>query len=341
MRNEELANLLNPNHLHLILLPTENCNFRCTYCYEDFEIGRMEDAIILAIKILIEKRLPKLRTLSLSWFGGEPLIAKDIVKELTGYAQQAAATSGVVFYSDMTTNGYTLNKPTFDSLIQLGIRSYQISLDGDESEHDKTRKLVSDKGSFARIWSNLLSMKSSEEQFQIVLRVHLHHENFESVKVLLMKINHEFGSDTRFSIFMKAVGNWGGEKVKEMNLIKSSVDTIAELNTYLDQLGWYLPRTSALSESSIKACYAALPNSLVIRADGSLAKCTVAFNDERNRVGKINNDGTLSIENQAMQSFMRGFQSMNATDLHCPIKEMPKKVQVIQFHKNLELSGVL
>ncbi|NVI84315.1 radical SAM protein [Janthinobacterium sp. BJB401] len=333
MINKEFYNLLDPNHLQLILLPTENCNFRCTYCYEDFEVGRMKDDTIKAIKILIRKRLSKIHSLSLSWFGGEPLIAKDIVKDITAYAQQAAAEAGAVFYADITTNAYTLNKFTFESLAELGIRSYQISLDGDKIEHDKTRKLTSGNGSFSKIWSNLISIKSSKLQFQIVLRIHLHKDNVESVKLLLDKIYHEFYSDERFSIFFKAVGDWGGDRVKEMNLMMSSAEVIAGLNTYLTQLGWYLPRTSEVIESTVRACYAALPNSFVIRADGSLAKCTVAFNDERNGVGKINSDGTLTIENKAMQSFMRGFQSMNPLDLLCPIKEMPKKVQVIQFYK--------
>ncbi|PJJ00771.1 hypothetical protein BX264_1060 [Streptomyces sp. 2333.5] len=38
---EELVAALTDRTLHLIILPTEQCNFRCTYCYEDFSVGRM------------------------------------------------------------------------------------------------------------------------------------------------------------------------------------------------------------------------------------------------------------------------------------------------------------
>src|SRR4051812_40673958 len=90
----------------------------------------------------------------------------------------------------------------------------------------------------------------------------------------------ELGQDTSFSIFLKAVGNWGGEEVKKMNLLKSDTEYISELKNYLDELGWFLPRKNMeKKEESLHACYAALPNSFVIRADGSLAKCTIAFND--------------------------------------------------------------
>ncbi|MDC8757482.1 radical SAM protein [Janthinobacterium fluminis] len=296
--------------------------------------------------MLIGKRLPNLRTLSLSWFGGAPLIAKDIVKDLTQYAQESASSAKITFSSDMTTNAYTMNRETFSDLLELGITSYQISLDGNAEEHDKTRKLVSQKGTFEKIWQNLLAMRALSTPFNIVLRVHLHADNVESVKELLSRISQDFAEDPRFSIFLKAVGNWGGEKVGAMNLIKSPTDTISDLNQILRQSGWFERRETRQSNAAtknqvpqVRACYAALPNSFVIRADGSLAKCTVAFNDPRNRIGQLNDDGTLSIEKESMHSFMRGLKSMQPSDLACPIKEMPQRTQVISFHKSVEIGG--
>ena len=36
-----LASCLSNRRLELIVMPTEQCNFRCIYCYEDFRMGRM------------------------------------------------------------------------------------------------------------------------------------------------------------------------------------------------------------------------------------------------------------------------------------------------------------
>lgn len=333
MQRANLANLIKPRHLELIILPTENCNFRCTYCYEDFEIGRMEDRTVYAIKKLIDSRLRNLDSLTISWFGGEPLMAKDIVMDINRHAMTVAAKSGVHFSSNATTNAYSLNKATFHSLIQLGLNSYQISLDGDKVEHDKTRKLANSKGTFLKIWQNLLSMKESNLNFSILLRIHVHLDNLISVKDLLSRINNEFGMDVRFNIFLKAVGNWGGEGVKKMNLTKTaSQDVITDLAKHLEIIGWNTPRSYSNESPSIHVCYAALPTSFVIRADGNLAKCTVAFNDPRNVVGKINDDGTLYIENEAMHGFMRGFKNLNSDELRCPIQGMPAKAQPISFY---------
>src|SRR5947209_19415198 len=86
-----VVDALDPKRLHLILLPTEQCNFRCTYCYEDFSIGRMNPETIQGVKRLIDRRLEGLGFLSVSWFGGEPLLACDIIEDISESIVRAAA----------------------------------------------------------------------------------------------------------------------------------------------------------------------------------------------------------------------------------------------------------
>lgn len=322
--------------LELILLPTEQCNFRCTYCYEDFEIGQMKPNTVEAIKKLITARLPMLKQFVISWFGGEPLVAKSVVYDLCDFAQQACAQAGVAFFSNMTTNAFGLDRGTFDRLVQLDVRSYQISLDGDEDAHNQTRKLMSGRGSFQKIWDNLLQLRASPADFKIMLRLHIHQDNVASIERLLGKITAAFGADPRFIIFMKAVGNWGGTSVKSMSLVRDAKDIIADNEQMLADAGWFAPRGGRPTGGNLVPCYAARPSSFVIRADGALAKCTVAFNDPRNRVGSINDDGTLNIENEKMRNFMRGFQSLDDAELKCPMHGMPKldEVKVIKFEKH-------
>ena len=71
----EIQTCLDNRELHLILLPTEACNFRCVYCYESFRLKRMEPWVVEGIKRLLSRRAPDLRALSISWFGGEPPLA--------------------------------------------------------------------------------------------------------------------------------------------------------------------------------------------------------------------------------------------------------------------------
>ena len=103
------------NYLNLIILPTEACNFRCTYCYETFENKKMPRPVVNGIKSLIDRRGEDLDRLDVSWFGGEPLLALDVITEISKHALDAAKTEGFTFGSGMTTNGYFLNQ---DRLLQ-------------------------------------------------------------------------------------------------------------------------------------------------------------------------------------------------------------------------------
>jgi uncharacterized protein len=125
-------------NFNLILLPTERCNFRCIYCYEDYSVGKMKQETILGIKGLLDRRCADLDRLNVSWFGGEPLVAKSIVFEISEYATKLTHKyAGLVYTGDMTTNGYLLNYDTAKALADVGVRNYQISLDGPRDVHNQ------------------------------------------------------------------------------------------------------------------------------------------------------------------------------------------------------------
>src|SRR5882672_11088607 len=121
--------------LNLILFSTEKCNFRCFYCYEDFKLGKMPSSIQEGIIQLLNRRAPTLRNLELSWFGGEPLLAVDVIENLCTSALSLAASNGFLYRSNITTNGFHLTHELAERLSGLGVNFYQITLDGDESVH--------------------------------------------------------------------------------------------------------------------------------------------------------------------------------------------------------------
>ena len=140
MENERLLECISDRLLQLIILPTEACNFRCVYCYETFEIGKMKRPVITGILALIKKRLPDLNRLVLSWFGGEPLLAVDVIQAISEQVLSVLPNyPRVRYYADMSTNGYVLDTELFQRLLGWNIRTYQISFDGPEEVHDRKR----------------------------------------------------------------------------------------------------------------------------------------------------------------------------------------------------------
>ncbi|MCA1709363.1 MAG: hypothetical protein LC808_41230, partial [Actinobacteria bacterium] len=78
-------------------------------------------------------------------------------------------------------------------------------------------------------------------------------------------------------------------------------------------------------------CYASKPNSLMIRPDGAVGKCTVALKDARNNLGRINPDGTLEIDQAKVKPWIRGFVSLNEVELACPyVGLVPGRLPIIE-----------
>lgn len=115
VHEDYIARYVDPN-LHLIVLPTEQCNFRCVYCYESFLRGTMGPELQSGLRTFVQHQ-PSLKHFSLSWFGGEPLVARDVVLENTRYFKQYCDESGVEFICAATTNAYLLTPEYADQVI--------------------------------------------------------------------------------------------------------------------------------------------------------------------------------------------------------------------------------
>ncbi len=314
-----VAAALSPERLSLTVLPTEKCNFRCTYCYEDFAIGRMRAPTIRGLKALIGNRVPHLRHLTLSWFGGEPLLALPVVMDVGAHASSLSRQHGVTFNAGFTTNGYLLTCDLFCRLLEIDHNEFQITLDGDEEWHDQTRIQANRRGTFSVIWKNILSCKRVEGHFAITLRLHVHRGNIESVRRLYKRLHDEVLADSRFRIYFHKISNLNpaeriGESVLGRKEYLDAIDYITDRNSTRDMPG------APISEEHLQSyiCYAAKPNSLIIRADGRLGKCTVALHDPRNDVGQLNEDGSLSIFDDKLRPWFEGFRDMSEQALGCP-----------------------
>ena len=128
------------NIFMVTLMPTEGCNFRCPYCYEDHHAVSMTRDTLDRIEEYITAQAPRYKQVILAWFGGEPTLCKDTVLEVSNIVQNLQKQYGFHYAANMTTNGYLLNDKLFRQFYQAGITSYQITIDG--WNHDKTRPHV-------------------------------------------------------------------------------------------------------------------------------------------------------------------------------------------------------
>jgi uncharacterized protein len=328
---DELGTWLRNDVLHLILLPTEHCNFRCTYCYEDFLVGRMAAPTIEGVKRLIDRRIDGLAALTISWFGGEPLLAVSVVEEISQHIVTLANAHPQLHYNgDMTTNGYFLDVPMLERLVRLGIRFFQVSLDGPEAVHDRTRIRADGSGSFRRIWANLVAVRETSEPISMLLRVHLTPENLPLMPEFLAELRETFLADPRFRVLLKPVERLGGPNDEIMMVVPSD-----DRDRIMTELEAALLQGAADSQRLYPApeiCYASRPNSFLIRANGNIGKCTVGLTDPANNIGRLSADGLLEIDNARLRPWLRGWATLDSQSLGCPygglVETRPKLIQV-------------
>lgn len=129
-----------------------DCNLRCSYCFAADgtyrqEICYMTDEVAKnAIDFIIE-RSGKIKNLEIDFFGGEPLMNFDVVKNAVVYGKEQATKAGKVFKFTMTTNCMLLNQEKIEFL-NAEMDNVVLSIDGRAEVHDFMRKTPNGKGSF-------------------------------------------------------------------------------------------------------------------------------------------------------------------------------------------------
>lgn len=285
--------------MHLSILPTEECNFRCFYCYETFPRGKMTKEAKEGLKKYVQHKAVALKDLSISWFGGEPLLAADVIEELSNSFIDTARQFNINYSAEIATNGYLLNQEMFEQLLDWQIKRFMVTIDGPEEIHNNRRFLRGGGKTFTKIIENLQNITKIPGDFEIHLRVNFDDSNLSEMHNLIKILSEYFAADKRFQVYFRPVGRWGSENDDILPICDShTADTkVWELSELSLEHGLNI---SSYIESVLTpfgaVCYAAKPNALVVSSDAKLFKCTLAFDDEINQIGKINENGTADID---------------------------------------------
>jgi len=160
--------------LGLVIAPTMACNMACEYCFESNKKGRMSDETIDDVAEFVKKSADNIARFEVTWYGGEPLLAMDIIERMSGLFTDLGREHRFNYGADIITNGYLLSSPVVDKLAELKVRMVQVTLDGPSRLHNKKRRLKNGKPSFETIIENL---KYASNKLSISIRINVD-ENF-------------------------------------------------------------------------------------------------------------------------------------------------------------------
>lgn len=182
----------------LTIAPTQLCNFACSYCYEDFRVNKSIDKQTCENLITFIKSYKELKDLNVTWYGGEPLIAINTIRDLS----KEFLNLDLNYSATIITNGYLLSKEILEDFITFKINKIQITIDGLEETHNARRPLASGNGSFAAIIHNLITFMGDkyDEKIQLVIRVNIDKSNQSEFSKLKQFLEEKF-PNKRYKIY--------------------------------------------------------------------------------------------------------------------------------------------
>ena len=169
---------------------SHDCNLRCKYCFAstgDFGKGRMLMPVETGKKAIdfLLTHSGNRHNLELDFFGGEPLMNWDAVKEIVDYARSKEGEFNKKFRFTVTTNGVLLNDENIE-YINKEMKNVVLSLDGRRCVNDNMRPTINQKGSYDVI----------VPKFQKLVEKRLEGENKEYyVRGTFTKNNLDFAKD--------------------------------------------------------------------------------------------------------------------------------------------------
>ena len=269
-----------PTVYTLTVLTSTDCNLGCGYCFQNtgqdlaggsrppriahsrLNSETITDVLEFTKQKMAEAGLGKLHVLL---FGGEPLLNPRGCKLLLARAADYGLTS-----ASMTSNGTLLTPLLAKDLVDLGLRSVQVTFDGDRAQHDVTRIRRSGGGTFDAIIENMVAVTAATTLSWNV-RVNVSHHNHSRVDALIDTLTERL-DPARCGIDFAWVGDVGVGYVNDLRHDETLADEFFRWRRRALEAGFHTGRPGPVRPcatcSFTNGRYGA-----VVSADGTLSSC--------------------------------------------------------------------
>jgi len=215
----------------LCLHVAHTCNLNCSYCFASqgkyhgdralmsFEVGKR------ALDFLIEHSGTR-RNLEVDFFGGEPLMNWDVVKDLVKYARSVEKAHGKNFRFTLTTNGVLID----DDVIEFSNKEMSnvvLSLDGRKEIHDRLRVDYAGNGSYDRIVPKFKKFVESRGGKNYYMRGTFTHANPDFTKDVFHMADMGF-TELSMEPVVCAEGDPAGLTADDIETVKDQYEVLAK-----------------------------------------------------------------------------------------------------------------
>ncbi len=280
--------------LRATVLTTWACNLACPYCIEGDKTtgGHMSSSVAAGTaKWLNDVSDDGFESVRVMFYGGEPLLNISAMERVAMIVSDHCRESKKECSYSIVSNGVLLNKNVVETLVDIGVKRVQLTLDGDKDAHDKRRPMRGGGGSFDKIMANLRAMT---DHLEVYLGGNLDEGNQEAVLRLLDHLAEKGCQDKLAEVdFMPATARFGAgdsteaERTGVLTLEKKGVLETLAMKEEIVKRGF---RTSA--SMGLNICPMFVDESVVtIDPEGNIYKCPAFLGKKGFIAGNVKKNG--------------------------------------------------
>ncbi|MBX2813682.1 MAG: SPASM domain-containing protein [Myxococcales bacterium] len=297
----------------LTISPTLACNLDCGYCFVSKNSGVMSQQTEREVIRFVDSYLQSnpVPSMSVDWFGGEPLLASRSIGRLSEAFMELCAQRSIPYRANVISNATLLTPELADQLKLWGVDSIQITIDGHEASHNERRPWKKSAGSLKVVGSGaadfredkrssfqrtIRGLKAVVGQFSIRLRINVDQRNQDECLSLLPIFDNLgwLSPDARVYPYLAPVSDF-----TDASTVKWSPDEACSTQSFYELQARWLDELNqrgvpvigealyGFPEPSASPCSAMSARGFVINEDGSLHKCGADSDTESLSVGKL------------------------------------------------------
>lgn len=295
--------------INLTIGTTIVCNMGCPYCFEFVKPNKsLNDdenlkAIIYYLSDMIKKSpVKRWKSLNITWYGGEPLINKKAISKLTPMLRSLCVTHGIVYNANIITNGILLTVENWRLLKECGVQNVQITIDGPQKKHDRSRPLKGgnkNKPNYFQILDNLTNMP---DKIKVTVRINTDREVADSIDELLQDFKvyglwpnrcdqisfhpawlrtYEEANETDISMRFTVSEFFEFQQAFRLKQVNLYNEWAIKNGLKLGKLSWILPERQEECATWVS------PYSLVVDPDGNVHKCWETIHESAEAISHV------------------------------------------------------
>lgn len=275
--------------LELVIAPTTSCNFTCPYCFEGEKQNKRMSKETINDLVSFINNFDNTRKLNITWYGGEPLLAFDIMKDIIAKVRSDCRID--ITSQSIVTNGYLINDEVINFMKANKFKSIQITFDGIREHHNQTRCLKGNgEPSFDKILANVNRLvEDLSNELKISLRVNVNKKNEGDFFAMYKSLSERYSGKNIiiYPGFIREEGKGNCQMCYSSLFGKSRLDFYKKLVMKGMEIDFY-------PKAQDKCCMTCRNNSFIIGPEGEMYKCWSDFNNPDKIVGYIKNNSMIN-----------------------------------------------